>query len=103
MFIQLGDVENLKIENKEGYKWVKAITLDCVIHDDLFDKDKSVKIVIPTAQLNAKIIKEDTKKKINSTKSEYFVNRRCTLRLDFEILASTTEYGEVFYEIIENI
>ena len=101
MFIQLGNVENLKVSSAKDCE-SRNLSFNCTVHDELFDQDKKAKIIIPKAILNAKIIKENEKVKMNSPES-MFISQKCTLRLDFEILSHTTEHGEVLYEVIEDI
>jgi hypothetical protein len=98
MFTQFKDVKNLKISEEN----MKEISFDCIYHDALLCRDRNVKIHIPKAFLNAKIIQNKDIKKLEN--HDITCNSiKCKLRLDFDLVSDTDVYGNNYYYTVSEI
>ena len=98
MFTQFKEVRNLKIS--EGN--MNEISFEGIVHDTLLNKDKNVKIHIPKAFLNAKIIQNKDIKKLEN--HDITCNSiKCKLRLDFDLVSDTDVYGNNYYYTVSEI
>jgi hypothetical protein len=97
MFIQLNNVQNLNIAGDN----TKAIIFDAMVFDDVTNKERHFQFKIPTAVLNAKLIKNKKEIVLDTGKGDsIFCNKRIKqtvkLRLDFDILLSDINEDEYY-------